>query len=116
MLKRILAIFHARNLEFVRDRSTLSWNIILPVVLMFGLSFIFGGGTRAELTVGILQPAAEIDTRGSVLPGAHAAGSTSSTWVSSRNARARFSTWAEVTSLNPLMPNWETANEPMTLP
>ncbi|HWM29185.1 MAG TPA: ABC transporter permease [Woeseiaceae bacterium] len=62
MLKRILAIFHARNLEFVRDRSTLSWNIILPVALMFGLSFIFGGGTRAAYTVGILQPAGEIDT------------------------------------------------------
>jgi ABC-2 type transport system permease protein len=55
MLKRIYAIFRARNLEFLRDRSSLSWNVILPVVLMFGLSFIFGGGTRAEYTVGILQ-------------------------------------------------------------
>ena len=61
MLKRIYAIFHARNLEFVRDRSSLSWNIILPVALMFGLSFIFGGGTRPEYTVGILQAGAELD-------------------------------------------------------
>jgi ABC-type multidrug transport system permease subunit len=61
MLKRIYAIFRARNLEFVRDRSSLSWNIILPVALMFGLSFIFGGGTRPEYTVGVLQAAAAVD-------------------------------------------------------
>jgi len=61
MLKRIYAIFRARNLEFLRDRSSLSWNIILPVVLMFGLSFIFGGGARAEYTVGVLQSEVRID-------------------------------------------------------
>lgn len=54
MLKRIYAIFRARNLEFVRDRGTMSWNIILPVALMFGLSFIFSS-ERAEYTVGVLQ-------------------------------------------------------------
>ena len=42
MLKRIYAIFRARNLEFVRDRGTLAWNFILPVMLVFILSFIFG--------------------------------------------------------------------------
>jgi len=61
MLKRIYAIFRARNLEFIRDRSSLSWNIIFPVVMMFGLSFIFSGGDRAQYTVGVLQQAAEID-------------------------------------------------------
>lgn len=61
MLKRIYAIFRARNLEFIRDRSTLSWNLVLPVALMFGLSFIFGNGSRPEFTVGVVQAAAEID-------------------------------------------------------
>lgn len=60
MFKRIYAIFRARNLEFVRDRGSMSWNLILPVVLMFGLSFIFGN-ERAEYTVGVLQADAEID-------------------------------------------------------
>ena len=32
-MKKFLAIFNARNREFLRDRSTLGWNIILPVVL-----------------------------------------------------------------------------------
>ncbi|MEX0707941.1 MAG: ABC transporter permease [Woeseia sp.] len=62
MLKRIYAIFRARNLEFLRDRGTLSWNLILPVALMFGLSFIFGGGDRSQYTVGVLQQAATIDS------------------------------------------------------
>ena len=61
MLSRIYAIFKARNLEFVRDRGTLSWNIILPVALMFGLSFIFSAD-RPEYTVGVLQSADELDS------------------------------------------------------
>jgi len=62
MLKRIYAIFRARNLEFVRDRSSMSWNLILPVALMFGLSFIFGGEGRTQYTVGVLQSEEELDT------------------------------------------------------
>jgi ABC-type multidrug transport system permease subunit len=60
MLKRIYAIFRARNLEFLRDRGTLSWNIILPVALMFGLSFIFSTD-RPEYTVGVLQSGTVVD-------------------------------------------------------
>lgn len=60
MFKRIYAIFRARNLEFIRDRGSLSWNLILPVALMFGLSFIFGG-ERTEFTVGVLQSANETE-------------------------------------------------------
>ena len=60
MLKRIYAIFRARNLEFVRDRGTMAWNLILPVMLMFGLSFIFSAD-RPVYVVGVLQSAAEID-------------------------------------------------------
>ena len=62
MLKRIYAIFRARNLEFVRDRGSMSWNIVLPVALVFGLSFIFGGGDRPQYTIGVLQSAADIDS------------------------------------------------------
>jgi ABC-type multidrug transport system permease subunit len=38
----------------------MSWNIILPVALMFGLSFIFSN-ERAEYTVGVVQAAETID-------------------------------------------------------
>ncbi|MDH3748475.1 MAG: ABC transporter permease [Gammaproteobacteria bacterium] len=62
MLARIFAIFSARNREFLRDRGTLAWNIVLPVVLMFGLSFAFSGDGRDEYTVGVLQEAETLDT------------------------------------------------------
>ncbi len=61
MFKRIYAIFKARNLEFLRDRGTMSWNLILPVALMFGLSFIFSSD-RAEYTVGVIQAEEVLDT------------------------------------------------------
>ena len=61
MLHRILAIYKARNREFLRDRGTMTWNLLLPVALMFGLSFAFGGDGRDQYTVGVLQEAAEID-------------------------------------------------------
>jgi len=54
MWKRIYAVFRARNLEFVRDRGSMAWNIILPVALMLGLSFAFGED-RAQFTVGVLS-------------------------------------------------------------
>ncbi len=61
MLKRIYAIFLARNREFLRDRGSLAWNLILPIALMFGLSFAFSND-RDAYTVGVLQSANEIDT------------------------------------------------------
>ena len=61
MLSRIFAIFRARNIEFIRDRGSMSWNIVLPVALMFGLSFVFGNDDRPQYTVGVLQDSAVID-------------------------------------------------------
>ncbi len=61
MLRRILAIFKARNLEFLRDRATLAWNIVLPLALMAGLSLAFGAGDRSEFTIGVLTDADSID-------------------------------------------------------
>ncbi len=54
MLARILAVFRARNLEFIRDRGTMAWNVVLPFALVFGLSFVFGNENRPEYTVGVL--------------------------------------------------------------
>ncbi|MEB4592630.1 ABC transporter permease [Candidatus Thiothrix sp. Deng01] len=66
MIKRIWATFFARTLEFVRDRSTLGWNFILPVALVFGLAFVFSGGGQPLFKVGVvadhLNAAAQPDT------------------------------------------------------
>jgi len=61
MLQRIYAIFVARNREFVRDRGSLAWNIVMPVIFMFGLALAFSGEGRSQYTVGVLQSAPGID-------------------------------------------------------
>jgi len=51
-MEKFLAIFHARNMEFIRDRGTLVWNLLFPVLLVFGFAFAFGGGSDTVFTVG----------------------------------------------------------------
>ncbi len=54
MWRRFYALFKARNLEFVRDRASLGWNIIFPLLILIGFSFIFDGEGRAQYKVGVL--------------------------------------------------------------
>ncbi len=61
MIRRLLTVWHARNLEFVRDRSTLLFTLLLPLMLVVGMSFVFGGPERALFKVGVLTAAASID-------------------------------------------------------
>jgi len=37
VIHRFLAVLKARNLEFLRDRSALGWNIALPVFIVLGM-------------------------------------------------------------------------------
>lgn len=37
-MKNFLALFFARNREFYRDKGALSWSILFPLILVFGLS------------------------------------------------------------------------------
>ena len=55
MIRRLLAVLHARNLEFVRDRSTLVFTLVLPVALVIGMGFVFGGPARPLFKVGVLD-------------------------------------------------------------
>ncbi len=61
MIRRILAVVHARNIEFVRDRSSLAWNLAMPLLLVVGLAMSFSGGERDAYQVGVngSAPAAE---------------------------------------------------------
>jgi len=60
MWRRILAILRARNREFYRDRAGLGWNIIMPVVFVFGFALIFSGEPQAMFKVGILSQQADL--------------------------------------------------------
>lgn len=58
-LGRIGAVFVARNREFFRDRATLAWSVLLPLVIVFGFAFAFSGGAPERYTIGVLgEPAA----------------------------------------------------------
>ncbi|HXW74718.1 MAG TPA: ABC transporter permease [Steroidobacteraceae bacterium] len=54
MIRRLLSVLHARNLEFLRDRSTLAFTLLLPVMLVIGMGVVFGGPERPLFKVGVL--------------------------------------------------------------
>ncbi|MEZ5477295.1 MAG: hypothetical protein R3E95_07370 [Thiolinea sp.] len=57
-LQRIWATFYARNLEFIRDRFTMGWNLLLPVLLVLGLAFLFTGEGQPLFKAAVLTDAA----------------------------------------------------------
>jgi ABC-2 type transport system permease protein len=55
MMRRVAAVWHARNLEFFRDRGTFIFSLLLPIALVVGMSFVFGSGDRAVFKIGVLS-------------------------------------------------------------
>ncbi|MDH4259847.1 MAG: ABC transporter permease [Gammaproteobacteria bacterium] len=53
-LRRLLAVWIARNLEFLRDRSTLVFNLILPLGLVVAFAVIFGGQPQSIFKIGVV--------------------------------------------------------------
>ncbi len=56
MIRRLLYLVHARNLEFIRDRSSLGWNLVFPILLVFGLAFMFSDDNKPFFKVAVLNP------------------------------------------------------------
>jgi ABC-type multidrug transport system permease subunit len=52
--RRLFAVWHARNLEFLRDRSTLVFNFVLPLALVVAFAVIFGGQPRNLIAIGVI--------------------------------------------------------------
>lgn len=53
-MKRFRAVLRARNLEFIRDRSSFGWNIAFPVLLILGMWAMFSGDGRDMYKVGVI--------------------------------------------------------------
>ena len=64
-MKKFLAVLHARNMEFLRDRSALVWNLAMPLMLVIGLAFTFSGDNKELYKIGIVGG---MDTLASVAP------------------------------------------------
>ena len=56
-LRRLWAITVARSLEFLRDRSAMSWNILVPVIMVAGIGFVFSGPGQPLFKVAVMAPA-----------------------------------------------------------
>ena len=54
-MRRFFALFSARNREFLRDRTALAWNIILPVLLVIGFAFAFSTDSVDLFKVGLFN-------------------------------------------------------------
>ena len=68
-MKQFLAVLHARNMEFLRDRSALAWNLAMPFLLVIGLAFTFSGTNKEIYKIGVIGG---IDTLSRVAPELHA--------------------------------------------
>ncbi|MDH5693792.1 MAG: ABC transporter permease [Gammaproteobacteria bacterium] len=53
-MKAFLALLKARNLEFLRDRSALTWNVLFPLLLIMSFAVIFSNDTKLSYKVGVL--------------------------------------------------------------
>ena len=62
-MRRLFAVFYARNLEFLRDRTTVIWNFLFPIVVVVGMGLVFGSGPRPLFEVGVLYPGPTIDMK-----------------------------------------------------
>ena len=54
MWNRIYALFVARNLEFIRDRSALAWSVLLPILIIFVFAFAFTNENPEKFKVGVI--------------------------------------------------------------
>ena len=56
-LKRFFALLATRNREFLRDRSSVGWNILMPVLIIAGFALVFSGDFADQYKVGIVKGA-----------------------------------------------------------
>jgi ABC-type multidrug transport system permease subunit len=65
VVKQFGAMFKARTMEFVRDRGSLIFNMLMPILLVFGFAFAMGGQGDRLFKVGVMVPdgaAPEVDS------------------------------------------------------
>ena len=59
-LRRLWAVFVARNKEFLRDRGALAWNLMFPFFVVFGMAFAFNGRNQEVFKIGVLGEASAL--------------------------------------------------------
>ena len=59
-LRRLWAVFDARNKEFLRDRGALAWNLMFPFFVVFGMAFAFNGSNQEVFKIGVAGSVASL--------------------------------------------------------
>jgi ABC-2 type transport system permease protein len=68
-IRRIMAMFQARNREFFRDRAAFGWNFFFPFLLVAGFALMFGSDRNMSYKIGIFpQPSGPLTAETLVLP------------------------------------------------
>ena len=55
LLKRLWRLFVSRNKEFYRDRGSMAWNLLFPVLIIGGFAFAYGGKPKPLFSIGIIE-------------------------------------------------------------
>jgi ABC-2 type transport system permease protein len=55
LLKRLWQLFVARNKEFYRDRGSMTWNMLFPILIIGGFAFAYGGKPKPLFSIGIVE-------------------------------------------------------------
>ena len=58
-IKRFLSIFHARNKEFYRDKGSLSWSLVFPVLIIISFGYIFNLDASNMYKAGVINSGSE---------------------------------------------------------
>lgn len=53
-MKAFIALLLARNKEFYRDRASISWAVILPIIIIVAVSIAFSGRDQQLFKIGVL--------------------------------------------------------------
>ncbi|MBU3915129.1 ABC transporter permease [bacterium] len=56
-LKRMWAMFRARNKEFFRDKAAFGWNFLFPFLIVGGFAIVFGNSNYREYKIGVFPVA-----------------------------------------------------------
>jgi ABC-2 type transport system permease protein len=52
-MRRFIALFSARNKEYIRDRGSLAWGLLFPILIVLGFSFAFSDSRQDLFQVAV---------------------------------------------------------------
>ncbi|MBI2712403.1 MAG: ABC transporter permease [Bdellovibrio sp.] len=61
-MKRFFTVLVARNKEFIRDQSALGWNLLFPILVIFGFAYAFSSGSQDVFKVSWVSQEEKVST------------------------------------------------------